>query len=388
MSRIFLLHVCPFADTFSARTASTFDRLHIALKLQRAPRTPHTLALLALLQSRLPFAPSAYTTWAAAASALSNSSPAPLRHVLSLSLDEARYALSLLPPTSSPITAIAEQVTLVHLNDLYSRFFVRLINSSVSGGQHVPNSLKSLLSNLEAKNMGKDLRASLFEKEIKEVISAAAPGTSALALGLVLIGLWGTMSGPTASAQAALASALAAEEVKGVGAALSSVSALRELLYPGSSTQMTKPTLQLQTLIPDNVKAIDQLAMVCIQYINLLVSTATLRRDEEMSRADRLARSKWVQRSVADIRLTITKTTFIGMAHEPISPREDEDMDFGLEQEGEEDRELELEDKADMDLQLAKERLVSVLSVIGRRATGRIAGRDEDSGFEGDSEDL
>jgi hypothetical protein len=41
-----------------------------------------------------------------------------------------------------------------------------------------------------------------------------------------------------------------------------------------------------------------------------------------------------------------------------------------------------------MDLQLAKERLVSVLSVIGRRATGRIAGRDEDSGFEGDSEDL
>lgn len=327
---------------------SPLARYHLALRLNLTARDASSLALLALLQPTLPLLRSPIDVWAAAKAAISTDSPMPLRQVLALTLDEARRALHLLPVTSSPITALAEQVTLVHLNDLYSRLFVQLVDAATQNGHAVPTSVKALLENIEAQNMGKTLRSTLFDKEIRGVVNGIPRGTAAHALGLVLIGLWGILTGSSASAQAALASALAGEEISGVGASLGSVATLRELLYPGSG--LAEPAL---TTLPSNAVTLDKLAMVCIQFIQLV---ATVPRE---SRAERLADGRKVQKAAAQIRLVLTRTTFAGM---------------------EEEVEVKCFDEA-------RERLVTVLAGVGRRAAGRVS-RDEDSGFEGEAEDL
>lgn len=326
-------------------------RYHLSLRLDVIAADAHTLALLALVQPTLPLLRSPIDVWAAAKAAITPETPIALRHVLALHFDEAKRAVQLLPPTPAPITAIAEQVTLVHLNDLFSRFFVQLVDGATSGGQEVPRSVKALLANLEARSVGNNLRSSLFDKEIRGVVAGVPKGTAAHALGLVLIGLWGLMAGHTASAQAALASALAAEEVKGVGSALASVGALRELLYPGSG--MVEPVV---AILPANAVSIDKLALVCIQFIRLLATTTAV----ADTRLDRLADSRKVQKATSQIRLVLTQTTFAGL---------DDDVEVKSFDE-------------------AREKLVTVLSTVGRRAVGRASGRDEDSGLEGDIDDL
>jgi len=248
---------------------------------------------------------------------------------------------------------MAEQITLVHLNDLYSRFFVLLVDSATSGGTPIPGSVKALLANLERQDIGNTLRSSLFSKEIRGVIAGVPKGTAAHALGLVLIGLWGMLTGPTLAAQAALASALVSEEVQGVGASLASVNALRDLLYPGS-----KPQKQIPSALPGNAVTIDKLALVCIQFIQLLATTT--RSEATSSRLERLEASRRVQKATSHIRLVLTQTTFAGLV---------DDLEVGS-------------------FDHSREKLVTVLSSVGRRAANRAAGRDEDSGLEGNVEDL
>lgn len=336
-----------------ATSITPLARYHLALRLNRSAVDAQSLALLALLSPTLPLLRSPMDIWAAAKAAITADTPSPLRQVLALGLDEARRALHLLPPTTSPLTALAEQITLVHLNDLYSRFFVQLVDAATKDGQIIPDSVKTLLGNVDSRSLGKDLRASLFDKEIRGVVAGVPRGTAAHALGLVLIGLWGLLTGPSPNAQAALASALAAEEVKGVGSSLASVGALRELLYPGSS--MMDPAI---ASLPSNAVTLDKLALVCISFIRLLATVSPL--DVSATRLERLAESRKVQKASSDIRLVLTQTTFAGM-------------------------EEELEAKS---FDVARERLVTVLSIVGRRAAGRATGRDEDSGLEGDVEEL
>ena len=191
----------------------------------------------------------------------------------------------------------------------------------------------------------------------------------------MLVGLWGVFTGPVPSAQAALASALAAEEVKGAGAALASVSAMLELLYPGSSSTLALDRAMLASSLPANALAIDKLALVCIEYIRLL-STATAL-NVETSRLHRLEASRKVQKATSYLRLVLTQTNFVGL---------DEDKSLSVAGEDEDD-EPESEGEA-KNLVQAKERLVGVLSLVGRRAAGRAVGRDEDSGLEGDLDEL
>lgn len=222
--------------------------------------------------------------------------------------------------------------------------------------------MQALLGNLESGKLGKTLSA--FEREIRGVIEGVPRGSAAHALGLVLIGLWGLFTGPTPSAQAALASALAAEEVKGNGSALASVSAMLELLYPGSSSPPPLDRFSLVSSLPANALAIDRLALVCIEYIRLLTSAASL--NAELSRLQRLEASQRVQKTTIHLRLIITQTDFIGLADEADQKAEGEARSF----------------------ENAKEKLVGVLSVVGRRATGRAVGRDDDSGIGGDLDEL
>lgn len=334
-------------------TIDSVARYHLSLRLDAIAADAHTLALLALVQPTLPLLRSPVDVWASAKAAITTETPIALRHVLALHYEEAKRAVQLLPPTPAPITAIAEQIALVHLNDLFSRFFIQLVDGATSGGQELPQSVKALLANLESRDVGSSLRASLFDKEIRGVVAGVPKGTAAHALGLVLIGLWGLLAGPTPAAQAALASALAAAEVKGVGSALASVGALRELLYPGSG--MFDPVI---ASLPANAVSIDRLALVCIQFIRLLATTTAV--EDATTRLDRLAESRKVQKASSQIRLVLTQTTFAGL---------DDDVEVKSFDE-------------------AREKLVTVLSTVGRRAAGRAAGRDEDSGLEGDVDDL
>ena len=303
---------------------------------------------MALLQPTLPLLRSPVDVWAAAKAALSSDSPVSLRQLLALDLAEAKRAHAMLPPTSSPIIAMAEQITLVHLNDLFCRFFVQVVDSAT--GEAIPESVQTVLRNIKQRQLSKDLSLAQFDREIRGVIGNTPRGTAAHALGLVLIGLWGIVVGTAPSAQAALASALAGEEIKGVGASLRSVGALREMLYPDSGLVM--PAM---SALPSNVVAIDKLALVCIRFIQLVSITS----DSSAPRAERLMQARQVQKGAEHIRLVLSQTTFAGL---------DEDISLY---------------KFDQ----AREKLVTVLSVIGRRAAGRTCGED-DSGVEFDMKEL
>ncbi len=345
-----------------ALSPTALARWHVIIRLNRSAKDSYSLALLALLQPQLPPLRAPKALWRDARNRLHADSPPALASVLALPFDEVLHSLELLPKTASPIAAIAEQITLVHINDLYSRLFIRLIDASAQPGA---NSVKTLLHNLESRDFGKTLKASAFDREIRGVVEGVPRRTAAHALGLVLIGLWGVFTGPTPSAQASLASALAAEEVKGAGAALASVSAMLELLYPGSSSVPILNRVALISSLPANALAIDRLALVCIEYIRLLSSASAL--NAQLSRLQRLEASQSVQKTTSHLRLILTQTTFVGLADD------------------EEEEQVEGEARS---FEQAKERLVGVLSVVGRRAMGRATGRDEDSGVEGDLDEL
>jgi hypothetical protein len=126
-----------------------------------------------------------------------------------------------------------------------------------------------------------------------------------------------------------------------------------ELLYPGSSTPQPAAAT---SLVPGNAQAIDKLAMACIGFVDLLFSSP--RGTETRSRLDRLEASQRVQKEASRLRLVLTQATFVGL---------DED---------EEDEAIAFDD--------ARQKLVSMLCSVGRRAAGRGAGRDDDSGLDDD----
>ena len=345
-------------------TSST--RAHVILRLNRTASTPYSLALLALLQPPLPLIRSPRALWEDARLALTPDAPAALHTVLSLPFDDAARSLSLLPPTPSPITAIAEQVTLVHINDLLVSLFTRLVAASTAPTP--ATSLKNLTANLSASSLSGELAS--FDKEIRRVIDGVARGTAAHALGLVLIGIWGVLSGSTPSAQASLAAALAAEDLQGVGSGLSSVHSTLSLLAPGVRTKTKGANL------PANALAIDKLAVVCIDYIRLIASSGAINEDlDGQSRLQRLEASKRVNRAVTELRGVLVKTTFVGLADLRVDESETEEVFEEGKSQG-------------LEFERARETLVGVLTTIGRRAAGRAMGRDDDSGFEGDLEDL
>ena len=361
-------------------------RAHVVIRLNRTASTPYTLALLALIQPVFPLLRSPNALWLEARSKLTEDSPTTLRTVLSLPFEEAERCLSLLPPTPSPITAIAEQVTLVHLNDLLSTLFVRLVRSSTSSRA---TSVQELMSNLSASSIATDLKG--FDNEIRKVVGGVAKGTSAHALGLVLIGLWGILTGATPAAQLSLASALTAEELQGVGSGFASVQGMLSLLKPDVPRQPAR-----KVNLPENAMAIDKLALVCINLIRLISSAAEL--NDRQSRLERLEASKTVGKAVTELRAILTQTTFTGLGD---IDGDSADLDVDADAKPEiivevSDCAIEDDDEAEESarmgkngqFELARETLVGVLSVVGRKAAGRAMGRDDDSGLEGDLDEL
>ncbi|WWC86661.1 uncharacterized protein L201_001538 [Kwoniella dendrophila CBS 6074] len=384
---------------------STLERWHIILHLHNTASEAYPLTLLALLQHDVPFLRSSQQIWHQAQANISSKTPLPLTTVLKLPLNEALRCAEALDKTSSPIAAIAEQITLVHLYDLYSRFFVKLIDASLGSKSigAVNASLKNLLGNLESYNIGLSLKLSAFDKEIRTIIESQPKGSAAHALGLVLIGLWGIFVKPTSNAQVALATALAAEEIQGAGEGLSSISSLLELLYPGSTKDVLNThgldKSSAESKLPRNALVIDKLALTCIDYLKLLISSNEINGElNNATRLERLEKSKKIQKETSYLRLILTQTKFIGFAnfnHHPYDLiNDDEEEEEYNDESNDETNDIELRDnQSDLDnesrkFELAKEKLVKILYNIGRKATGRINGRDDDSGLEGDLDEL
>ncbi|WVQ79827.1 hypothetical protein IAT38_001927 [Cryptococcus sp. DSM 104549] len=363
-------------------------RAHIILHLNGSASTPYSLALLALLQPELPIIRTPEQIWHTAQSLVTPSTPPALATVLKLPFHETQRCLESLPVTASPIAAIAEQITLVHIHDLYSRLFIHLVEASTKSTLSSA-SVHGLLADLEATNLGASLTSSAFDKEIRSVVEGVPKGSPSHALGLVLIGLWGIFTGPSPSAQAALASALAADEIHGTSSGLASTPAMLELLYPGSTASHPLTPAERSaaaSLLSSNARAVDNLAVACIEYIQLLLSAAEA--SAGITRLQRLEKSRSVQRATARLRLVLTQTKFVGMDAEVFEDEEDEFAQVQQE-EGKVQQQLRggLESESEK-FERAKVRLVEVLCRVGRRAAGRASGRDEDSGLEGDLDEL
>ncbi|WVN91023.1 uncharacterized protein L203_106270 [Cryptococcus depauperatus CBS 7841] len=370
---------------------STLARWHTILHLTATAQTPYSLALLSLLQPQMPVLRSSTQTWTKAQFLVDGNTPPALASVLELSFPEAQHCLSSVSPTSTPLTALAEQVTLIHIHDLYIRFFVHLVETSIPSSLS-SDSLRTLLLELENHNIRASLIRANFDKEIKCVLEGIPKGSVGHALGLVLIGLWGIFAGPAPSAQATLAAALAADQVSDSVHGLSSIPALLELLYPGSSFSGEMPSLSSNKLSP-NTRNIDNLALSIIEYISLLLFSSKM--NPEKDRASRKDESLSVQRKVVHLRSVLNKVNWVGLSSESsrfedILEDEDENEEYGgddsirscMDQEkGHLENEREKYERA-------KEKLVSVLSKIGRRAAGRARERDEDSGLGGDLDEL
>jgi hypothetical protein len=333
---------------------STLSRWYTILHLNRTASDSHSLALLALLQPHSSFLATPDSIWKQARASITESTPAPLITVLDTPLAEVESHLARLPISSDPLGALADQLGLLRLNDLYTRMFTMLVFASAKSEGPLPTSTKALLENLDSQAIGSELKSSAFEQEIRQTIQGLAKDTASHALGLVLIGLWGIFTGPNPSSQAALATALAGQEMTGQGANLASVSAMLNLLYPGSSTKSLIPSMGAS----GNALALDRLALICIEYIKLLVASPRI---GSLEKAERAEEAKQVQRITTNLRLAITQVELEGVHGQEVT---------------------------DKTVLLAKERLVGVLSIIGRRARGRVNLKDEDSGLDAETDEL
>jgi hypothetical protein len=365
---------------------TTTTRWFTILHLNRTASDSYSLAILALLQPEYQALNTPDKLWREARASINETTPAALITVLELPLSEAIHYLALVGPTQNPIEGMADQITLVHLNDLYSRIFTKLVQASTDPKHAVPTTVRALLNNLTTYDIGSELKASGFDKELRGTIAGVSKGTPSHALGLVLIGLWGVFTGPAPESQATLATALAVEEIQTqAGAGLTSVSAMLNLLYPGSSTKSTNGNRDGNNSYSNsnanaNAMALDRLALVCIEYLKLLMSAA----NPPKTTIERIEASKKIGVITTNLRLALAYTDLkITPTISPVSDGRDKGSDALRESEsGVESEEMGL------GMQSAKERLVAVLSAVGRRAMGRVDGRDEDSGLEAEIDEL
>ncbi|BEJ13632.1 hypothetical protein CspHIS471_0308060 [Cutaneotrichosporon sp. HIS471] len=312
-------------------------RWHVAVRLRQSSQDPYSLALLALMTRDTH---GADHIWAEARTKCETDTP--LGAVLALPLDEASRCLELVPPTFAPIAAISEQINLILLYDLYTRFFNHLVTATGNA-----TSLHPMLANIQKSGMAGDLKS--LDHEIKSILQSVPRHSTTSSLALVLLGLWGLFSGY--QSPASLVSALAEEELRGAGAQLRCVSAMLELLYPGSSF----PQHATGTSVSVNAEAIDNLAMTCIGFVDLLFSSS--RHNSAAKGVDRLEANFRVQKEAARLRLVLTQANFVCLDEEE-------------------------EDTSIRSFDSARQKLVAVLSTVGRRAAGRSTINDDDSGLE------
>jgi hypothetical protein len=195
--------------------------------------------------------------WAHARTLALDSLDKTLIDVLSLSFSEVKTLKSKLGPVEDPIRAIADYLTVTHLDDLATRLYISLVESRNDSGQVERRPLASLA----------DPR---YKSQIFEALVGVPKNSNAYALGLVLIGLWGVLGGQDASAQRSVANILIAGQIKG-HLDLPSVDAFLNLVAPGYRSPASRSP---STPAGPGVHELDTLLNVCLRYVTLVRKVA------------------------------------------------------------------------------------------------------------------
>ncbi|KAJ9120237.1 hypothetical protein QFC22_003137 [Naganishia vaughanmartiniae] len=247
---------------------------------------------------------------------------------------------------------------------------------------------------------------SAFKTRIHSVLTGVERDSEAHTLGLVLIGLWGHMVGQEPVRQRALANMLIAQQLRRAdGSAmcsLISVDLVLALILPGyrSPAKTSKQDIRSKAALSDMAQELDTIAAVCLRYVLLLRSVPLLAKSEA-NRQERQRSSLYVRQACLEIRVLLARPAFdiqpesvtdqplviaakdiqvLGIHAHPyaeIDPLEHNNSSRDAEEQAEQ-----------AEFYRQTDRLIDLMTVVGYRAAGRAAGRDDDSGVEGDLDEL
>jgi hypothetical protein len=177
--------------------------------------------------------------------------------IMQLPGSEVRALLKRLGPSEDPVRAIAEFLVVTHLDDLATRLYISLVDASVTPNVVTRNRLASLAS-------------PAYKEQIFEALNGIPKDSSAYALGLVLIALWGTLNGKDTGIQRSIANLLIARQLKRSDC-LASVDVLLGQIVPGyhgPQLKASKPSTIRKPAL--GVEALDVLLEVCLRYVSLI----------------------------------------------------------------------------------------------------------------------
>lgn len=376
-----LTHLPVSTDSTLPRLSSLHLRLHMAAQNTTSPSQLALDAFLAPTQAE------SVRSWSKARQAATYADDVVASTVTALPLRDARNLLNTVKPTAYPLQAIANQSVIIHLSDLTSKIYTTLMESTCGEGK---TTLKGMSKNLQSPAILQLVQQDVFKAEVQDALIGVPRGTEGYALGLVLIGLWGLLAGQDAEARRELATLLAGEQTLGVASNFSSVTTLLSILAP--AYRPSGLPLPSHLNISEAAQDLDTLVTVCLHWISLLASAPRLAL-ETAPRLERLASSKKVKEVTLNLRVLLAhpafRKTFEGAekssSAEGSSDEASNNSSRPASINGEglplTDVEVEVFDKVTY-------RLVEVLTVLGKKAGERASGRDEDSGVEGDLDEL
>lgn len=312
-----------------------------------------------------------------------------LQDVSVLPLHEAEQWLHKVTPTRRPLEDIANQLVLEELDHVLTHLYVTLVAATYptdSSGTH----LAVLVDNMQRSTKATHavLAYSAFKARIQRILAGVEKESESHVLGLVVIGLWGHLVGQEASRQRALANMLIAQQIQrpdGLIADLPSVDLLLALIVPGyKNPKSTKK--RTRRYLSATAQELDNVASVCLRYLLLLRSVPQLAKSDA-PRQQRLRSSIYVRQACLEIRMLLARPAFdtrtetdLGVlvsAGDTRASSPTDTADRGNDDEAE-----------DADFATQTDRLIDLMTIVGCRAASRAGGRDDDSGVEGDLEEL
>lgn len=303
-------------------------------------------------------------------------------------LHEAEQWLHKVEPTRRPIEDIANQLVLEELDHVLTHLYVTLVAATYplesSGTQ-----LSVLVDNMDrsTKSTHAILADSAFKARIQRVLAGVEKESESHVLGLVVIGLWGHLVGQEASRQRALANMLIAHQIQrpdGLIADLQSVDLLLALFVPGYKNPKPSARRTAHNL-SSTAQELDNVASVCLRYLLLLRSVPQLAKPDA-PRQQRLRSSIYVRQACLEIRMLLARPAFDTRAETDLGMLVSGDVRASspTDTPGPHDD----DDSEDADFARETDRLIDLMTIVGCRAASRAGGRDDDSGVEGDLEEL
>lgn len=336
------------------------------------------------------------TAWTKAQKLIDQNDTRAIQDVCALTLSEAERWLHQVEPSMRPIEDIANQLVLEDLDHVLTHLYVSLVGASYpleSSGNQLPVLVENMDRSTKATQAV--LADSAFKARIQRILTGIKKDSEAHVLGLVVIGLWGHLIGQEATRQRALANMLIAHQMKradGVGS-IQSVDLLLALVLPGYKNPKNSPKPPRRQL-SRTAQELDTIAAVCLRYLLLLRSVSQLAKSDA-PRQQRLRSSIYVRQTCLEIRMLLAHSAFDTRVEAEtgavVSPKDTRALGLGAYGHPVEREPLEgdeREESEDAEFAQQTDRLIDLMTIVGCRAASRAGGRDDDSGVEGDLEEL